>query len=45
MNVLAKDDTQAVYYERGLNTKAGAVTLKVPKLRRKTFDTGDHRAL
>ncbi len=26
-------------YERGLQTKAGEVTLKVPKLRRQTFET------
>src|SRR5437773_3221302 len=38
----ARRDTRAGHYERGLQTKAGDVTLKVPKLRRQTFD---HRAL
>lgn len=35
----ARKDTRAGSYERKLETKAGAVTLKVPKLRRQTFDT------
>ena len=32
-------DTRAGHYERGLETKAGEVTLKVPKLRRLPFET------
>ena len=32
-------DTRAGHYERKLHTKAGEVTLKVPKLRRQTFET------
>ena len=32
-------DTRAGHYERQLHTKAGEVTLKVPKLRRQTFET------
>ncbi len=32
-------DTRAGSYERKLHTKAGEVTLKVPKLRRQTFET------
>ena len=36
----ARRDTRAGHYERGLQTKAGEVTLKVPKLRRRrTFET------
>ena len=35
----ARRDTRAGHYERGLHTKAGDVTLKVPKLRRQTFET------
>jgi transposase-like protein len=35
----ARRDTHAGHYERNLETKAGEVTLKVPKLRRKTFET------
>jgi len=35
----ARRDTRAGHYERGLETKAGPVTLKVPKLRRQTFET------
>src|SRR3974390_1471548 len=35
----ARRDTRAGHYERGLQTKAGEVTLKVPKLRRQTFET------
>ena len=32
-------DTRAGGYDRSLHTKAGEVTLKVPKLRRQTFET------
>jgi putative transposase len=32
-------DTRAGYYERDLETKAGKVRLKVPKLRAQTFET------
>ena len=32
-------DTRAGHYERKLQTKAGEVRLKVPKLRRQTFET------
>lgn len=32
-------DSRAGYYERGLETKAGKVTLKVPKLRKLPFET------
>lgn len=32
-------DTRAGRYDRSLQTKAGEVTLKVPKLRRQTFET------
>ena len=32
-------DTRAGRYDRSLHTKAGEVTLKVPKLRRQTFET------
>src|SRR5262245_58340751 len=32
-------DTRAGHYERGLQTKAGKVRLRVPKLRRQTFET------
>jgi putative transposase len=32
-------DTRAGHYERNLQTKAGAVRLKIPKLRRQTFET------
>ena len=35
----ARKDTRAGNYERALHTKAGEVTLKVPKLRRQTFET------
>lgn len=35
----ARRDTRAGHYERQLETKAGEVTLKVPKLRRQTFET------
>jgi putative transposase len=32
-------DTRAGYYERGFDMKAGRMTVKVPKLRRLTFET------
>ncbi|MHC2367691.1 transposase-like protein [Bradyrhizobium diazoefficiens] len=35
----ARQDTRAGSYERTLQTKAGDVDLKVPKLRRQTFET------
>jgi len=35
----ARRDTRAGSYERKLHTKAGEVKLKVPKLRRQTFET------
>jgi transposase-like protein len=35
----ARKDTRAGYYERGLQTKAGEVRLKVPKLRQQKFET------
>lgn len=35
----ARRDTRAGHYERSLETKFGEVTLKVPKLRRQTFET------
>ena len=35
----ARQDTRAGSYERTLQTKAGEVSLKVPKLRRQTFET------
>jgi len=35
----ARKDTRAGNYERALHTKAGEVKLKVPKLRRQTFET------
>jgi len=35
----ARKDTRAGHYERGLETRAGQVSLKVPKLRRQTFET------
>ena len=35
----ARRDTRAGHYERNLETKAGEVKLKVPKLRRQTFET------
>ncbi|WP_090880267.1 IS256 family transposase [Bauldia litoralis] len=34
-----RQDTRAGHYERNLETKAGKVSLKVPKLRRQTFET------
>jgi putative transposase len=34
-----RQDTRAGNYERTLETRAGDVTLKVPKLRRQTFET------
>jgi transposase-like protein len=35
----ARRDTRAGHYERQLQTKAGEVRLKVPKLRAQTFET------
>jgi transposase-like protein len=35
----ARRDTRAGHYERGLQTKAGQVRLRVPKLRQQTFET------
>jgi transposase-like protein len=35
----ARRDTRAGHYERGLQTNAGEVRLRVPKLRRQTFET------
>ncbi len=34
-----KNSTRAGSYDRSLHTKAGEVKLKVPKLRRQTFET------
>lgn len=35
----SRKDTRAGYYQRDLHTKAGEVTLKVPKLRQQKFET------
>lgn len=35
----SRKDTRAGYYQRKLHTKAGQVNLKVPKLRKTTFET------
>src|SRR5262245_41530538 len=35
----ARRDTRAGHYERKLQTKAGEVRLKIPKLRQQTFET------
>lgn len=35
----ARQDTRAGHYQRKLHTKAGEVTLNMPKLRRQTFET------
>jgi len=35
----ARQDTRACHYQRMLHTRAGAVTLQVPKLRQQTFET------
>src|SRR5215469_7664587 len=35
----ARRDTRSGHYERGLQTKAGEVRLRVPKLRRQAFET------
>ena len=35
----ARQDTRAGHYQRKLQTKAGEVSLKMPKLRRQTFET------
>src|SRR6478735_2076028 len=40
-----RQDTRAGSYERSLHTVAGEVNLKVPKLRRQTFETAIIRAL
>jgi putative transposase len=34
----ARRDTRAGHYERGLQTKAGEVRLRIPKPRRQTFE-------
>jgi transposase-like protein len=34
-----RKDTRAGSYERSLDTRAGPVKLKMPKLRRQTFET------
>ena len=41
----ARQDTRAGSYERTLQTKAGEVSLKVPKLRRADVRDGNYRAL
>ena len=41
----ARKDTRAGHYERSLHTKAGEVGLKVPKLRRQTFESEPCRAI
>ena len=35
----ARQDTRAGSYDRSLQTSAGQVNIKVPKLRRQTFET------
>ncbi len=35
----ARTDTRAGHYQRKLHTKAGEVTLNMPKLRQQTFET------
>ena len=35
----ARQDTRAGSYERTLQTSAGDVNIKIPKLRRQTFET------
>jgi transposase-like protein len=35
----ARTDTRAGHYQRKLQTRAGEVTLNMPKLRRQTFET------
>jgi putative transposase len=35
----ARKDTRAGFYQRKLHTKAGEVTLNMPKLRQQTFET------
>ncbi len=37
----ARTDTRAGYYQRKINTKAGEVQLKVPKLRQQKFETAE----
>ena len=41
----ARRDTRAGHYERKLQTKAGEVKLRIPKLRPADLRDGDHRAL
>src|SRR5256885_10535788 len=41
----ARQDTRACSYERTLQTSAGGVNLKVPKLRRLDLRDGNHRTL
>ena len=36
---IARKDTRAGHYQRKLQTRAGEVTLRVPKLRQQTFET------
>jgi len=36
---------RAGHYERGLQTKAGEVRLRVPKLRQQTFETASSSAI
>jgi transposase-like protein len=40
----ARRDSRAGHYERGLQTKAGEVRLRVPKLRRQAFETAIMKA-
>ena len=40
----ARRDQRSGSYDRKLHTKAGEVTLKVPKLRRQTFETAHSNA-
>lgn len=39
MRSAGRTDYRAGSYERGLETKAGSVRLKMPKLRQQTFET------
>ena len=41
----ARRDQRSGSYDRKLQTTAGEVTLKVPKLRMQTFETASHRTL
>jgi len=36
---VGRKDTRASHYNRGLETRAGKVNLKIPKLRQLTFET------